>query len=172
MKLPVNVTKAHKGKTLELDLERETLTLLSPEGEQLGMVTWEAIIDYVRASCPQPHADRSRTQPRVSLTAKVRFSTSDSKHYESRATGIGGGGLYIESNEPLPVGTALSVQLALPDRPEQWLEMRGTVAWVCPKPDQYTFFPGMGVRFTNIPTEARERVLALVNSLKRGSQPT
>ncbi len=52
------------------------------------------------------------------------------------------------------------------------LMMRGTVACVCPKPDQYTFCSGMGVRFTTITTEARERVLALVNSLKRGGQPT
>jgi len=36
MRLPVTVTQGHKGKSLELDCEQETITLLSLRGEQLG----------------------------------------------------------------------------------------------------------------------------------------
>ncbi len=86
--------------------------------------------------------------------------------FESRAGGIGGGGLFIESTAPLPVGTKLTVEFVLPDRPAEWLEAKGAVAWVCPKADQYTFSPGMGVRFTDISAEARGRVMDLVKSLK------
>ncbi len=36
MRLPVIVTKAHKGKALELDCELETITLLGLPGGQAG----------------------------------------------------------------------------------------------------------------------------------------
>ncbi|MFQ5992097.1 MAG: PilZ domain-containing protein [Nitrospiraceae bacterium] len=170
MRLRVNMTKAHQGKALDLNTEDETLTLLGVQGEQLGTVSWEAIIDYVRSAKVVSQPDKSRAQPRVSLTAKVRYSTSDGKEFESRATGIGGGGLFIESNTPLPVGTALAIEFSLPDHSNDWIAVHGTVAWVCPRADQYTFFPGMGVQFTNISDEARQQVLTLIHSLKRVTQ--
>ena len=48
----------------------------------------------------------------------------------------------------------------------EWLAAKGVVAWVCPKADQYTFSPGMGVRFTDIAPDIRNRVLELVKSLQ------
>ncbi|MBI4401986.1 MAG: PilZ domain-containing protein [Nitrospirae bacterium] len=167
MKLPVVATKAHQGKTLELDCERETITLLDRAGEQLGTITWESVIDHIRALSEKSRAGESRSQPRAPLVAKVKYDSTGGYQIESRASGIGGGGLFIESQTLLPIGTSISLEIALPDRPAEWLEAKGVVAWVCPKPDQYTSSPGMGVRFTTISAEVRERVLELVNSLKR-----
>jgi type IV pilus assembly protein PilZ len=101
----------------------------------------------------------------------VRYGTPGAQPLESRATGIGGGGLFIESASPLPVGTDLELEFTLPERSTQWLRARGTVVWVCPKADQYTFSPGMGIRFTKISDEARGLVLALVESLRRKPLP-
>ncbi|MGH7260243.1 MAG: PilZ domain-containing protein [Nitrospiraceae bacterium] len=171
MKLPVVITKLHQGKSLELDAKRETITLLGSDGQSLGMVTWGAIIDYISFSQQQARSNEARLQPRVSLTAKVRYMAPDGSQVESRATGVGGGGLYIESTSPLAVGTELTVSFSLPDRPGEWMEGKGRVAWVCPKPDQYTFFPGMGMRFTTISPETRTRLLEFVNSMKK-SEPT
>jgi len=170
MKLPVIVTLGHKGKALELDCEQETITLLGLGGEQLGTLTWESVIDQILASRQPKDPKEARTDPRVSLSVKVKYSTPEGKLFESRAGGIGGGGLFIESTEPPPVGTKLAIQFALPDGPSEWLEAKGAVAWVCPKADQYTFSPGMGVRFTDISAEARGRVMDLVRSLKRTGQ--
>ncbi|MDP1756554.1 MAG: PilZ domain-containing protein, partial [Pseudohongiella sp.] len=78
---------------------------------------------------------------------------------------IGGGGLFIESTTPLPVGTKLAMDFSLPEQPSEWIQAKGVVAWVCPKADQYTFSPGMGVRFTDIQPEARDRILAIVKTL-------
>lgn len=167
MKLPVVITKAHLGKSLELDTKRETITLFGSDGQVLGVVSWGVIIDYISLSQQQTRPSEARTQPRVSLTAKVRYLASDGSQVESRATGVGGGGLFIESTSPMAVGTEFTMSFALPDRYAEWLEAKGKVAWVCPKADQYTFFPGMGVRFTAVAPDTVARMLEFVNSLKK-----
>lgn len=126
-----------------------------------------AIVDYINFSQQQARPNEARTEPRVSLTAKVRYLAPDGSSVESRATGVGGGGLFIESTAPVAIGTELTVSFALPDRSAEWLEAKGRVAWVCPKADQYTFFPGMGVRFTTVAPDTRARMLEFVNSLKK-----
>jgi uncharacterized protein (TIGR02266 family) len=107
----------------------------------------------------------------VTLTFRVKYKTPEGQHFESRAGGIGGGGLFIESHSPLPVGTKLALEFSLPEKPSEWLPAKGLVAWVCPKADQYTFSPGMGVRFTEISPDIRNRVLELVKSLQTVGQP-
>jgi uncharacterized protein (TIGR02266 family) len=167
VKLPVVTTPAHKGKALELDSEHETITLVGTSGEPLGTVTWEARIEYIRASTERNRPAESRTHPRISLLIRVQYRTAAGQQFEGRASGIGGGGMFIEHAAPLPVETEMTIRFALPGRPSQWLEAKGIVAWICPKADQYMFSPGMGVRFMGISTHTRERVLELVASLKR-----
>ena len=167
MKLPIVATKVHQGKSLELDTKRETISLLGSDGQVLGVVSWGAIVDYISFSQLQARPNEGRLQPRVSLMAKVRYVAPDGSQVESRATGVGGGGLFIESHAPMAVGTEFTVSFALPDRSAEWLEAKGKVAWVCPKADQYTFFPGMGVRFTSVAPDTRARMLEFVNSLKK-----
>jgi len=167
MRLPVITTPGHRGKALEVDVERETITLVGMVGEKLGTVSWEAVIGLIQAGHPQPKPGDARSEQRASLLVKVRYTTPDGKIIESRASGIGAGGLFIESTAPLRIGTHLSVEFALPDLPAEWLETRCVVSWVCPKPDQYTFFPGMGVRFLDISPEVRTRIRDLVTAVNR-----
>jgi len=166
MRLPVITTISHKGKALELDCEREVITIRGPKGEKLGSVTWGSIIEQAHSGADSERSNDLRGQPRLNLVLKVRYTTSGGKTTESRAGGIGGGGLFIESTSPLAVGTEIGLEFALPDRQSEWLKARGIVAWVCPKPDHYTFSPGMGVRFLEIGHDARARVLDLVKSMK------
>jgi len=170
MKLPVVVTKGHQGKILEIDSKEETITLLGLRGETLGTVTWGVVIEFIRSLAGQPRPDEARKQPRVSLTAKVRYLMPNGAQVEGRASGVGGGGMFIENTNPMAVGTEFMVTFALPDQPNEWLQAKGKVAWVCPRPDQYTFYPGMGVRFTTIAQDARARVIEFVSSLKRTDQ--
>lgn len=168
MKLPVIATKTHVGKSLEVDCNRETITLLGPGGEPLGTVTWESVIDQLLSKVPPKEPKETRSQARVSLSFHVRYRAPDGQSYEGLASGIGGGGLFIESHEPLPVGTKLFLEFSLPGTSTEWLEAKGVVAWVCPKSDQYTFSSGMGISFTDISAEVRGRVLELVQSHRRG----
>lgn len=166
MKYSVSSSSRHKGKTLELDAARELITLVGINGESLGTLSWDFVIDQILAYRKPPVPREARSEPRISLSFRVKYHTPEGHHFESRAGGIGGGGLFIESQSPLSVGTKLAMEFSLPERPDDWLPAKGIVAWVCPKADQYTFSPGMGVRFTDIAPDVRAKVLELVKALQ------
>ncbi len=166
MKFPVVSSNRHKGKTLEIDASRETITLVGINGEPMGSLAWDFVVDQILAYRKPQQPRDARSEPRISLSIRVRYNTPEGHQFESRAGGIGGGGLFIESSSPLSVGIKLSMEFTLPESPNEWLTAKGVVAWVCPKADQYTFSPGMGVRFTDIAPETRNRVLTLVHSVK------
>ena len=171
MKYSVSSSLRHKGKALNLDATREVITLLGINGEPLGNLSWDFVIDQILAYRNPPADRETRNEPRVALTFRVKYKTPEGHHFESRAGGIGGGGLFIESQNPLPSGTKITLEFSLPEKPSEWLPAKGLVAWVCPKADQYTFSPGMGVRFTEINPDIRNRVLELVKSLQTVGQP-
>lgn len=165
VKYPVSSSLRHRGKALELDTAREMVTLLGINGEPIGSLSWDFVIDQIMAYRKIPVQKEVRSEPRISLAFRVRYHTPEGQSFESRAGGIGGGGMFIESLVPLPVGTRLAMEFSLPEHPEEWLPTRGLVAWICPKADHYTFSPGMGVQFTEIAPEVRERILELVKSV-------
>ncbi|MFO0775034.1 MAG: PilZ domain-containing protein [Nitrospiraceae bacterium] len=169
-RLPVPPNRRHSGKTLELDQAHEVLILRGVNGELIGSLSWDSIIDQILAYHEARPIDESRHEPRVSLSLHVRYRTPEGQTFESRAGGIGGGGIFIESTSPLPAGTHLSLEFTLPDRPTEWLAARGVVAWVCPKADQYTCSPGMGIKFHEIANDARNKVIDLVRSIKTASR--
>jgi len=164
VKYPIASSLRHRGKALELDAARELVTLLGINGEPIGSLSWDFVIDQIMAYRKLPVQKEVRSEPRISLAFRVRYNTPEGQRFESRAGGIGGGGMFIESLKPLPVGTKLAMEFSLPEKPEEWLPTKGVVAWVCPKADQYTFSPGMGVQFTEVPQEIRDRILELVKS--------
>jgi type IV pilus assembly protein PilZ len=170
VKYPVSSSLRHKGKALDLDATRELITLLGINGEPMGHLSWDFVIDQILAYRKPPASREARNEPRVTLTFRVKYTTPEGQQFESRAGGIGGGGLFIESLSPPPVDTMLALEFSLPEKPSEWLPAKGLVAWVCPKADQYTFSPGMGVRFTEIDPDIRNRVLELVKSLQTVGQ--
>ena len=133
MKYPVVSSLRHKGKTIELDSAREIITLYGINGDAMGNLSWDFVIDQILAYRKPPASREARTEPRVTLAFRVKFKTPEGQQFESRAGGIGGGGLFIESQSPLPVGTKLSLEFSLPERGNEWLAAKGVVAWVCPK---------------------------------------
>lgn len=166
VKFPVVTSARHKGKTLEIDSSKEMITLVGINGEPMGTLAWDFLVDQILTYRKPQQSREARSEPRISLSIRVKYQTPDGTHFESRAGGIGGGGLFIESFTPLAVGTKLAMEFSLPETPDEWLAAKGMIAWVCPKADQYTFSPGMGVRFSDITPETRTRVLALVHSVK------
>jgi uncharacterized protein (TIGR02266 family) len=146
------------------------VTLLGINGDPIGSLSWDFVIDQILAYRKAPAHKEVRSEPRISLTFRVRYNTPEGQRFESRAAGIGGGGLFIESLAPLPVATKLSMEFLLPEKPTEWLAAKGIVAWVCPKADQYTFSPGMGVRFTEVSPEIRNQILELVKSAQGAGQ--
>ena len=171
MKLPIKISSRHRGKILGLDSEAETMTLLDPTGEPLEAVSWEAVIDFIQGSVKEVRSHQAvRNYPRSRLAAKVRYVTPDHKHFDSVTCEIGGGGIFIESHLPPQLGTALSLELILPDDPTAPIKAQGKVAWIRPGEEHYMFFPGMGIQFTEISETGRARLLTMVKTLDHARQ--
>ncbi len=167
MKYPVSLSLRYKGNAIELDAAREMIVLLGVKGEAIGSLSWDFVIDQIlayRKVDVMGVQKEVRSEPRISLAFRVRYNSPEGPRCESRAGGIGGGGLFIESQTPLPVGTRLAMEFSFQEKSEEWMPAKGTVAWVCPKADQYTFSPGMGIRFTEIAENVRDRIHELVKS--------
>jgi uncharacterized protein (TIGR02266 family) len=169
VKYPV-ASLRHKGKVIELDVTREMVVLWGINGDVIGSLSWDFVIDQILSYRKGSVQQEVRSEPRISLAFRVRYNSPEGSRFESRAGGIGGGGLFIESQAPLPVGTRLAMEFSLIEESEEWMPAKGTVAWVCPKADQYTFSPGMGVRFTEIAADVRDRIHELVKSIQDMSQ--
>ena len=169
--LPVKISLRHRGKVLELDREAETMALLGPTGEPLGAVSWDAVIDFIQGYVKEAQSHRAvRNYPRTRLAAKVRCFTPDRQKLDSVTCEVGGGGIFIETHLPPQLGTALALEIVLPDDPTAPINAQGTVAWIRPREEHYVFFPGMGVQFTEISEEGRARLLTMVKALDHARQ--
>ena len=167
MKFPVTATREHQGKALGIDCDQETVSLFDERGQRLGVLGWGALIEHMLSIDEDTRFAHSRAHPRAPLAIKVHCVTPDGRHFDSLTGGIGGGGMFIESSAPLPPGTELKVEFALPDRPGEKFETRAKVAWTRSKPERYLLFPGMGVQFTEIDQDAQKRLIDLVTALNR-----
>jgi uncharacterized protein (TIGR02266 family) len=166
MKFSVTSTAGHQGKALIVDSDFETIAVEDSSGQLLGDIPWGAIIERVLVGDDAAFA-HCRAYPRAPLAIKVRCSTPDGKKFESITGGIGGGGLFIESSSPLAMGTELSLEFTLPDRPLEKLRAKAKVAWVRNKPERYLLFPGMGVQFVDIDSKVQDLLVGLVEALNR-----
>jgi type IV pilus assembly protein PilZ len=73
-------------------------------------------------------------------------------------------GIFIRTEEPLPLGTKLRMRFQR-DNGES-LVLRGEVAWINPyRAGGENLNPGMGVRFVDLTPERREHVVALVRTV-------
>jgi type IV pilus assembly protein PilZ len=165
MRLAVTASDTHQGKMLELDCDQELISVLDTDGHSMGSVTWDSLIEWVKITSEMDESRHVRAHPRAPLAVKVHYTTLEGKAFDGLTGGIGGGGLFIESSMPLPVGSEVHIQFALPDRPLDTIRASGKVCWVRAKPDRFTLYPGMGVQFTDIDSQAREHVMELVKSL-------
>jgi uncharacterized protein (TIGR02266 family) len=172
MKLPVVSTAGHRGKSLIIDAQQETIYVQDTVGQLLGNVSWGSVIERVLATNEDARFAHCRTQPRAPLALKVRYTTPEGKQFDSLTGGIGGGGLFIESGAPLSPGTELTVEFALPDRPTEKLKAKAKVAWARHKPERYLLFPGMGIQFMDIDEKIQEDLVRLVEALNRSRTPS
>ena len=172
MNLPVISTPGHQGKSLVINPDQETIIIQDISGHPLGYTPWGVIIDQILTRGDDPRFAASRAQPRAPLAVKVRYTTPEGKQFDGLTAGIGGGGLFIESSSPLPQGTDIAVEFALPDRPWEKLNAKGKVAWTRKKPERYLLFPGMGIQFMDIDQKVQSALVELVEALNRSRTPS
>lgn len=94
-----------------------------------------------------PSKPSRRAHPRVHLAVQVGYRTAGA-FLVSYTVDLSGGGLYIESADPLPEGTQLELQMAVPGVPEP-VRLSGVVVWT-QRAEMGGHPPGMGIQFQGV----------------------
>lgn len=116
-----------------------------------------------RPASERPASDR-RSADRVDVTWSVDCETEDTFLY-ANITNISEVGIFVRTDEPLEVGTRLTLKFAPPGSRDA-LVLKGQVQWINPirmlasNPN-----PGMGIRFIDLSQESRERLIDAVRTI-------
>jgi type IV pilus assembly protein PilZ len=111
-----------------------------------------------------PPASDRRVAERVDVIWSVDCETEDTFLY-ANITNISEVGIFVRTDEPLEVGTRLTLRFGPPGTREAFV-LTGQVQWVnavrmlADNPN-----PGMGIRFINLTPEARERLVDMVRTI-------
>ncbi len=117
-----------------------------------------------RGSLPHaaPSHSNRRKSPRADLVVRVDYQTID-ELFSEFARNLNEGGIFIESENPHPLGTALKLQFQIPGS-EDPIRVSGVVVRVS---EGSAVDPaGMGIEFENLDAEARSMIDELVRSLR------
>jgi uncharacterized protein (TIGR02266 family) len=106
-------------------------------------------------SDPNDATDR-RQHPRVSIAVEVDFR-SEHNFYAARTHDISVGGLFIETDVGLPIGSRLTVELKFM---KKQLRVEAEVMWVLVGDKQQTV--GAGVRFVDLTAAAKKSIEAFM----------
>ncbi len=112
----------------------------------------------------RPPASNRRSSERIDVTWSVDCETEDTFLY-ANITNISEMGIFVRTQEPLEVGTRLTLKFSPPNASEAFIAT-GQVQWVnavrmlADNPN-----PGMGIRFVNLTDEERERLVEMVHTI-------
>ncbi len=95
-----------------------------------------------------------RRHPRIKLITKVTHMAGDFFHYYySRDLSIGG--IFLETQEPFPIGTEVKLEFPLPEVAER-LSVKGAVVRIVERAEDAPGpYPGMGIEFVGLSEEAQ-----------------
>ena len=111
------------------------------------------------AAAKRPERRRSERAP---VDFRVDYRTGVGS-FSAFARNIGEGGLFIVTEDPLTVGTVVSLQFELPAS-EEPVEVGGRVVWTVECEPEGS--PGMGIVFDNLDDSALCRIQQLMRELK------
>lgn len=126
------------------------------------------------ASAVEPDGSERRSYERFATRLHVDVTSGESFLF-AYITNISEMGIFVHSESPLPIGTELRLRFTPQPRAAEGsaaehdgaaLELDGMVVWINPlRAHGDNPNPGMGVRFSNLTPEQRERVVALVRTV-------
>ena len=111
----------------------------------------------------RPPVSNRRGSDRIEVTWSVDCESRDTFLYASIAN-ISEFGIFVRTQEPLEVGTRLTLNFTPPGSDEPFV-LHGQVQWVnavrmlADNPN-----PGMGIRFVDLTTESRSRLIDTVRT--------
>ncbi len=112
-----------------------------------------------------PPSEDKRAAERIEVSWSVDCETEDTFLFAS-ITNISALGIFVQTNEPLDVGTVIKLRFAAKASKQEPFVMRGHVQWV----NKVHAFgdnlnPGMGIRFMDLKPEERERLVEVVRTI-------
>lgn len=124
---------------------------------------------------PKKGNEDQRKSHRAPVSIRIDYSTIDEFFWDF-ARNINEGGLFVESNHPLPVGTTVQLKFYLPSQ-DAPLNSTGEVVWVKETAGKVSppagegeavEKPGMGIEFRGLNEAGKEAINQLVRELKKG----
>lgn len=107
-----------------------------------------------------------RVHERVLVDIEVDYKADDTFLF-AYITDISAMGIFVQTNNPEPIGTRLNLCFRTPQElGAQMIEIEGEVIWINPhRPkDAQGRNPGMGIRFVDLTSQQREEILRLVRT--------
>lgn len=104
-----------------------------------------------------------RTEPRYAHRVEVEVKAGG-KTFVAETRNLSLGGMYLESQDLLPIQTTVELRFKLPTQPEP-VEVTAEVRWI--EPGEGALRPGMGLRFHGL----RARDVWAFNQLFQGNKP-
>jgi type IV pilus assembly protein PilZ len=118
----------------------------------------------VAAPGPESGARNRRSAERFDVQWSVDCATEETFLFAA-ITNVSAMGIFVSTLEPLPVGTLVTLRFA-PAHAEEPFVLTGTVQWVnIASPLENTPNPGMGVRFSSLSPEERERLVEVIHTI-------
>ena len=121
--------------------------------------------DYESATPPEKVAVERRGSQRVGLVARVDYKTVDDLFSEF-AHNVNEGGLFIQTEEPPEVGSAITLEFQIPET-ESPIQVMGRVVRISEGLGDEP--PGMGVQFEELDAKARTTINELIRGLRVGA---
>ena len=116
------------------------------------------------AGSAAPDSIERRSSDRIAVAWSVDCITDQTFLYAS-IRNISEIGIFVATLDPLPVGTAMTLRFAPPGTSEPFV-LPGRVQWVnCVRPLADNLNPGMGVRFLDLTSDARERLVEAIHTI-------
>jgi uncharacterized protein (TIGR02266 family) len=95
----------------------------------------------------EPLAESRRRYQRRTVRVHVDY-VSETDTRRDTATTLGPGGLFVQTDRPLPRGSSVELRFRLPGR--DWVhEIQGRVSWCRPPAESGSYASGMGIQFTD-----------------------
>lgn len=111
----------------------------------------------------------TRLDPRFDVDITVDYTTAG-MFLSNRVMNLSRGGLFIQTDHPLPLNSEVFLTFRLPAT-ETKIEMRGRVAWTFDmKKGTAHLVPGMGIRLVDAATQARQELEAYLTRLGDGEK--
>jgi len=157
-------SKTARIQELEKEVEKLSLRILRPQAEDsIKDVPQEAITPATTSEAARgPKEEKGiveerRHSLRKNQTVEVFFKDTES-FIKAYIENVGGGGLFIKTDEPLELNEALVVRFYLPQDKEP-ITAEGKVVWVTPRGVKNPSYPpGLGLKFVHISPDDKKRL--------------